>query len=228
MSSQDYAPKKKISSFYPPQRHLMGPGPSEIHPRVFSAMGKPTIGYLDPVFVEMMEELKESLRYAFQTHNALTFPVSGPGSVGMEMCFVNMIDPGRQGRRVPKRRFRRPHDRERAALRRRRRSRRGPLGHAGGSAEGRGRAHRQSRCQDPRLRARRNVDRRAIRRQDARRARAQARRAHDRGRRHFARRHSGADRRMGNRCDLFGQPEVPVLHAGAVARSASATAWSRW
>jgi alanine-glyoxylate transaminase/serine-glyoxylate transaminase/serine-pyruvate transaminase len=57
-------------------------------------MGKPTIGYLDPVFVEMMEELKESLRYAFQTHNALTFPISGPGSVGMEMCFVNMIDPG--------------------------------------------------------------------------------------------------------------------------------------
>ena len=44
MPSQDYAPKKKISSFYPPQRHLMGPGPSEIHPRVFSAMGKPTIG----------------------------------------------------------------------------------------------------------------------------------------------------------------------------------------
>ncbi len=57
-------------------------------------MGKPTIGYLDPVFVEMMEELKESLRYAFQTNNALTFPVSGPGSVGMEMCFVNMINPG--------------------------------------------------------------------------------------------------------------------------------------
>jgi alanine-glyoxylate transaminase/serine-glyoxylate transaminase/serine-pyruvate transaminase len=94
MSSQDYAPKKKISSFYPPQRHLMGPGPSEIHPRVFAAMGKPTIGYLDPVFVEMMEELKESLRYAFQTNNALTFPVSGPGSVGMEMCFVNMVNPG--------------------------------------------------------------------------------------------------------------------------------------
>ena len=57
-------------------------------------MGKPTIGYLDPVFVEMMEELKELLRYAFQTNNALTFPVSGPGSVGMEMCFVNMINPG--------------------------------------------------------------------------------------------------------------------------------------
>jgi alanine-glyoxylate transaminase/serine-glyoxylate transaminase/serine-pyruvate transaminase len=94
MSTQDYAPKRKISSFYPPQRHLMGPGPSEIHPRVFSAMGKPTIGYLDPVFVGMMEELKELLRYAFQTNNALTFPVSGPGSVGMEMCFVNMVSPG--------------------------------------------------------------------------------------------------------------------------------------
>ena len=60
----------------------MGPGPSEIHPRVFSAMGRPTIGYLDPVFVEMMDELKELLRYAFQTKNELTFPVSGPGSAG--------------------------------------------------------------------------------------------------------------------------------------------------
>jgi alanine-glyoxylate transaminase/serine-glyoxylate transaminase/serine-pyruvate transaminase len=90
----DHNAARKIGSFYPPQRTLMGPGPSEIHPRVFSAMGRPTIGYLDPVFVEMMEELKELLRYAFQTRNALTFPVSGPGSVGMEMCFVNMVDPG--------------------------------------------------------------------------------------------------------------------------------------
>ncbi|MDC1311039.1 alanine--glyoxylate aminotransferase family protein [Burkholderiales bacterium] len=91
MSIQSYS---DISSFYPPQRTLMGPGPSEIHPRVFSAMGRPTIGYLDPVFVDMMEELKELLRYAFQTKNAMTFPVSGPGSVGMEMCFVNMVSPG--------------------------------------------------------------------------------------------------------------------------------------
>lgn len=90
----DAKPVRKIGPFYPPQRTLMGPGPSEIHPRVFSAMGRPTIGYLDPVFVEMMEELKELLRYAFRTKNALTFPVSGPGSVGMEMCFVNLVDPG--------------------------------------------------------------------------------------------------------------------------------------
>lgn len=87
-------PKTKVGSFYPPQRTLMGPGPSEIHPRVLSAMGRPTIGYLDPIFVQMMEELKGLLRYAFQTKNALTFPVSGPGSVGMEMCFVNMVNPG--------------------------------------------------------------------------------------------------------------------------------------
>ncbi len=87
-------PSRKISTFYPPQRTLMGPGPSEIHPRVFSAMGRPTIGYLDPVFVEMMDELKELLRYAFQTNNAMTFPVSGPGSAGMEMCFVNIVNPG--------------------------------------------------------------------------------------------------------------------------------------
>ena len=94
MSAQNHFPKRKAGSFYPPQRTLMGPGPSDIHPRVLSAMGRPTIGYLDPVFVEMMEELKGLLRYAFQTRNALTFPVSGPGSVGMEMCFVNMVNPG--------------------------------------------------------------------------------------------------------------------------------------
>lgn len=83
-----------ITSFHPPERALMGPGPSEIHPRVLSAMSMPAIGYLDPVFVGMMEELKTLLRYAYQTDNALTFPVSGPGSVGMETCFVNAVAPG--------------------------------------------------------------------------------------------------------------------------------------
>jgi alanine-glyoxylate transaminase/serine-glyoxylate transaminase/serine-pyruvate transaminase len=90
----DFAPAKRIHSFHPPQRTLMGPGPSEINPRVMAAMSLPAIGYLDPVFVEMMEELKSLLRYAFQTKNALTFPVSGPGSVGMEYCFVNLVVPG--------------------------------------------------------------------------------------------------------------------------------------
>src|SRR6476469_8696299 len=89
-----YAPAKRIQSFHPPQRTLMGPGPTEIHPRVLTTMSQPAIGYLDPVFVEMMEELKALLRYAYQTDNALTFPVSGPGSVGMEYCFVNLVVPG--------------------------------------------------------------------------------------------------------------------------------------
>src|SRR5262252_7080344 len=90
----DYAPAKRISSFHPPQRTLMGPGPTEIHPRVLTTMSQPAVGYLDPIFVEMMEELKALLRYVYQTDNALTFPVSGPGSVGMEYCFVNLVAPG--------------------------------------------------------------------------------------------------------------------------------------
>lgn len=84
----------KITSFHPPKRTLMGPGPSDVHNRVLEAMARPTIGHLDPAFVGMMEELKVLLRYAFKTSNDLTFPVSGPGSVGMETCFVNLVEPG--------------------------------------------------------------------------------------------------------------------------------------
>ena len=94
MAIKQFPATKKIHSFHPPQRTLMGPGPTEIHPRVLTTMSQPAIGYLDPVFVEMMEELKSLLRYVYQTDNALTFPVSGPGSVGMEYCFVNMVAPG--------------------------------------------------------------------------------------------------------------------------------------
>jgi alanine-glyoxylate transaminase/serine-glyoxylate transaminase/serine-pyruvate transaminase len=94
MTLKQIASTKKITSFHPPQRTLMGPGPTEIHPRVLTTMSQPAIGYLDPVFVEMMEELKSLLRYVYQTDNALTFPVSGPGSVGMEYCFVNLVTPG--------------------------------------------------------------------------------------------------------------------------------------
>ena len=93
-SMNPYLPSKRIHSFHPPQRTLMGPGPTEIHPRVLTTMSQPAIGYLDPVFVEMMEELKSLLRYVYQTKNPLTFPISGPGSVGMEYCFVNMVAPG--------------------------------------------------------------------------------------------------------------------------------------
>lgn len=83
-----------IASCSVPLRVLMGPGPSDMHPRVVAALGKPAIGHLDPAFVQMMEDIKVLLRYAFQTENALTFAVSGPGSVGMETCFVNLVEPG--------------------------------------------------------------------------------------------------------------------------------------
>lgn len=72
----------------------MGPGPSDVHPRVLAAMARPTIGHLDPAFVAMMEETKALLQYAFQTQNPFTFPLSGPGSAGMETCFVNLVEPG--------------------------------------------------------------------------------------------------------------------------------------
>ena len=83
-----------IKSFHPPQRILMGPGPSDVSPRVLEAMSRPTIGHLDPLFVDMMDEMKELLKYAFQTKNELTMPVSAPGSAGMETCFVNLVEPG--------------------------------------------------------------------------------------------------------------------------------------
>jgi alanine-glyoxylate transaminase/serine-glyoxylate transaminase/serine-pyruvate transaminase len=83
-----------IQSFHPPVRTLMGPGPSDVNPRILEAMSRPTIGHLDPVFVDMMEQMKELLRYAFQTSNELTMPVSAPGSAGMETCFVNLVQPG--------------------------------------------------------------------------------------------------------------------------------------
>jgi len=84
----------QTQSFNPPVRTLMGPGPSDVHPRILEALARPTIGHLDPAFISLMDELKELLQYAFQTENALTMPVSAPGSAGMETCFVNLVEPG--------------------------------------------------------------------------------------------------------------------------------------
>lgn len=88
------ADSDKLKTFCPPQRSLLGAGPSEIDPRVLVAMSRPIIGHLDPAFIELMEQIKLLMRYAFQTENPLTFPVSGPGSVGMESCIVNLVEPG--------------------------------------------------------------------------------------------------------------------------------------
>src|SRR5256885_1701736 len=81
-------------AFQPPKRLLMGPGPSDVAPSVLKAMAAPLVGHLDPVFVKMMEEIKNMLRLVFLTKNEMTFPVSGTGSAGMEFCFVNLIEPG--------------------------------------------------------------------------------------------------------------------------------------
>lgn len=83
-----------VKIYHPPVRTLMGPGPSDVSPRVLQAMARPTIGHLDPAFLEMMDELKAMLQYVFQTENPLTLPISGPGSAGMEACFVNLVEPG--------------------------------------------------------------------------------------------------------------------------------------
>ena len=80
--------------FTPPPRLLLGPGPSQVHPRVLAAMAQPLLGHLDPAFIAMMEDVKALLRLVFQTENALTFPVSGTGSAGMEACIVNLVEPG--------------------------------------------------------------------------------------------------------------------------------------
>src|SRR6185503_10535173 len=82
------------NQFQPPPRLLMGPGPSNVAPSVLEAMSHPLVGHLDPVFVNMMEEIKAMLRQVFLTGNEMTFPVSGTGSAGMEFCLVNLIEPG--------------------------------------------------------------------------------------------------------------------------------------
>ncbi len=81
-------------SFNLPRRILMGPGPTDTPPRVMNALARPTIGHLDPLFIDMMDQLKSLLQYVFQTKNAHTLAISAPGSAGMEACFVNLVEPG--------------------------------------------------------------------------------------------------------------------------------------
>ncbi|GEN35717.1 MULTISPECIES: pyridoxal-phosphate-dependent aminotransferase family protein [Aneurinibacillus] len=78
----------------PPSRVLMGPGPSDVHPRVLKAMATPLVGHLDPSFLQIMNETMELMRTVFETKNELTLAMSGTGSSGMETVFVNLIEPG--------------------------------------------------------------------------------------------------------------------------------------
>jgi alanine-glyoxylate transaminase/serine-glyoxylate transaminase/serine-pyruvate transaminase len=77
-----------------PPRLLLGPGPSNAHPRVLQALSTPQVGHLDPTFIALMSEVQELLRYAWQTDNALTIPVSGTGSAAMEATLANSVEPG--------------------------------------------------------------------------------------------------------------------------------------
>jgi alanine-glyoxylate transaminase/serine-glyoxylate transaminase/serine-pyruvate transaminase len=78
----------------PAARILLGPGPSNIHPRVMKAMASPVVGHLDPDFVKVMEDIKRMLRIVFRTSNEITFPVSGTGSAGMETVMANLLEDG--------------------------------------------------------------------------------------------------------------------------------------
>ncbi len=75
-------------------RTLLGPGPSDVHPRVLQALAYPPVGHLDPQFLALMNEVQELLRFVFQTENSLTIPVSGTGTAGMEAAFANFVEPG--------------------------------------------------------------------------------------------------------------------------------------
>ncbi len=78
----------------PGKRVLMGPGPSDVHPRVLKAMATPLVGHLDPDFLTIMNETKIMLKEIFQTENEFTIALSGTGSAGMEACLVNLLEPG--------------------------------------------------------------------------------------------------------------------------------------
>jgi alanine-glyoxylate transaminase/serine-glyoxylate transaminase/serine-pyruvate transaminase len=80
----------------PRGRLLLGPGPSNLHPRVQEALSKPLVGHLDPQFLGVMDEMQEMLRRTFLTANELTLAVSGTGSAGMEAILTNLVEPGDQ------------------------------------------------------------------------------------------------------------------------------------
>src|SRR5437879_5934889 len=75
-------------------RLLLGPGPSDVHPRVLAAMVRPLVGHLDPEFLALLDEIQDLLRYVFQTTNRMTLAISGTGMAGMETAIVNLIEPG--------------------------------------------------------------------------------------------------------------------------------------
>src|SRR5262249_49858653 len=84
----------RVQSVKLPRRLLLGPGPSNVHPRVLAAMSQPLVAHLHPAFLTLLDEVQERLRGLFGTRNAMTLPISGTGSAGMEACFANLVEPG--------------------------------------------------------------------------------------------------------------------------------------
>src|ERR1700722_6959972 len=84
------------STLEPPRRLLFGPGPTQVHPRVYEAMGKPIVGHLDPFFFEVYEEIRRDLRPVFGTQNTFVQVISGTGSAGMETELANFVEPGQK------------------------------------------------------------------------------------------------------------------------------------
>ena len=84
---------EQLAELNVPDRLLLGPGPSNVHPRVYRAMITPVIGYLDPQFIQLLDDTQRPLRTVFQTENELTMPISGTGTAGMEAAIYNVVEP---------------------------------------------------------------------------------------------------------------------------------------
>lgn len=92
--TQPVKERKSYETFQPPRRILLGPGPSPVEERILTAMAAPLLGHLDPIFLSCMDDIQSLLRYAFETENRVTIPISGTGSAGMEAAIVNAVEPG--------------------------------------------------------------------------------------------------------------------------------------
>ena len=91
--SVDQSHRKAFLPLRTPDRLLLGPGPSNSHPDVLKALAYPPVGHLDPFYIDLMGEVQELLRYAWQTNNRLTLPMSGTGSAAMEATIANTVEP---------------------------------------------------------------------------------------------------------------------------------------
>src|SRR5438270_12313409 len=95
-TTSDTISAQKFSQLNPPRRLLFGPGPTQVHPRVYEAMGKQIVGHLDPFFFEVYEDIRRDLRPVFGTQNAYVQVISGTGSAGMEAVLANFVEPNQK------------------------------------------------------------------------------------------------------------------------------------